>query len=149
MEISIKKICEGDSFIVDFNKVMVERCHYINSYDERVEELDFLSSVEASISRNIKQGAIQIQLFDKKFNIHLPSIVFLTTNLSYDKYDQEERAQTSFGIQEINPVMFSELEYGKISLFLISKLEGEVVAFLILNPKNVDDYYYRLTFWNE
>jgi len=44
MELSIKQISEGGTFMADFKKVVVERCHYVNAVDERVEKTDILSN---------------------------------------------------------------------------------------------------------
>ena len=48
-------------------------------------------------------------------------------------------------IEEL-PISYEGLENGKVNLFMISKQQGKTIAFLILNPKGIDEYYYRITF---
>jgi hypothetical protein len=49
-------------------------------------------------------------------------------------------------IIEEMPITHSGLEDGKINMFMISKQQGKTIAFLIVNPRNTDDYYYRIMF---
>ena len=49
-------------------------------------------------------------------------------------------------IIEEYPIDIEELENGKINLFSISKQFGRLISFLIINPRNHDDYYYRVKF---
>ncbi len=49
-------------------------------------------------------------------------------------------------IIEEMPITYGGFEDGKISMFMISKQQGKTVAFLIINPKDIDKYYYRIMF---
>ena len=150
MNVSIKQISEGGTFLVSFNKVIVERCHYVNAVDERVEETSILSNATATIMRVTHNGTIFVQVFDKDFGREFPLAQFKTTTAFYHKDERAEVAQTSMmrgnEIIEEMPITHGSLEDGRINLFMISKQQGKTVAFIIVNPKDVDEYYYRIMF---
>lgn len=145
---SIKQISEGAPFMADFTKVAVQRCHYINATDERVEQMSFLDQATATILRVSDKGTIFIQLVDH--GVERPLVHFKAKTAFYNKSEHSEVSQTSMlrgdEIVEELPISFNELEHGKVNLFSISKQNGETIAFLIINPANVDDYYYRIMF---
>lgn len=147
MELSIKRISDGAPFKVDFKEVVVEKCFYINAANERIEKMKFLSTANASIIRHINGGPIEICFFSH--GINLPSIVFQVPLMFYNVDEKCEGAQAHFGIQVIRPVAFSELEFGNVSLFFISIQNDKVVASIILNPKGVEDHYYRIMFYEK
>jgi len=152
MELSIKQISEGGTFMADFKKVVVERCHYVNAVDERVEKTDILSNATANILRVSNNGTIFIQVFDNNFGREFPFAQFRITSAFYHKDERAEVSQTSImrgnEIIEEMPITHGGFEDGKINMFMISKQQGETIAFLIVNPKDIDDYYYRITFRN-
>lgn len=150
MELSIKQISEGGTFMADFKKVVVERCHYINAVDERAEPTSILSNAEATIMRVTNNGTIFVQVFDKDFGREFPLAQFSATSAFYHNNEHAEVSQTSMvrgnEIIEELPITHSGFENGKINMFMISKQHGKTIAFLILNPKGIDDYYYRVMF---
>lgn len=150
MELSIKQISEGGTFMANFKKVVVERCHYVNAADERTEPTSILSNAEATIMRVTNNGTIFIQVFDNDFGREFPLAQFSVTTAFYHNSGQAEVSQTSMvrgnEIIEELPVTHSGFENGKINMFMISKQHGKNIAFLILNPKVIDDYYYRVMF---
>ena len=150
MEPSIKQISNGIPFMVDFKKIVVSRCHYINAVEERVESTSILSDAEAVISRVTNNGTIFIQVTNKISRKEFPLAQFRVNATYYHKDEHTEISQTAMvrgnEITEELPISYDGLEYGKINLFTISRQQGRVVAFLILNPPNVEDYYYRVMF---
>ena len=150
MELSIKQISEGGTFMADFKRDTVERCHYVNAIDERVEKTSILSNATASILRVSNNGTIFIQVFDNDFGREFPLAQFKVTSAFYHKDERAEVAQTSMmrgnEIIEELPITHGGLEGGKINMFMISKQQGKIIAFLIVNPNNIDDYYYRIKF---
>ena len=76
MELSIKQISEGGTFMADFKKIVVERGHYVNAVDERVEETEILSNATATILRVSNNGTIFIQVFDNNFGREFPLAQF-------------------------------------------------------------------------
>lgn len=70
---SIKEISEGGTFIANFNKVIVERCHYVSTVEERVEKTLILSNATANIMRVFNHGPILIKVFDNDFGIEAHS----------------------------------------------------------------------------
>jgi len=151
MELSIKQISDGFPFMETFKKIVVERCHYINAVDERIESTSILSNAEALISRVVKDGTIFIKVTDNKMGKGLPFAQFRVNTTFYHKDERAEVSQTAIvrgdEITEELPISYNGLEHGKINLFMISKQQGKVVAFLILNPPSIDDYYYRVGFY--
>ncbi len=150
MEISIKQISEGGTFMADFNKVIVERCHYVNAAEERVEKTLILSNATATIMRLSNNGTILIKVFDDEFGVEAPLAKFRITSAYYHKGQRSEVSQTAMvrgnEIIEELPITHSDFEDGKISMFMISKQHGKAVAFLIVNPNDIDEYYYRIMF---
>lgn len=150
MEVSIKQISEGGTFMADFNKVIVERCHYVNAVEERVEKTLILSDATATIMRVSNNGTIFIQVFDNEFGIEAPLAQFRTTTALYHKDERAEVSQTSMvlgnEIIEELPITHTDFENGKINMFMISKQQGKTIAFIIVNPKDNDEYYYRIMF---
>lgn len=150
MMVSIKQISLGDAFMIDFNKVVVERCHYVNAAEERVEETSILSNATANITRLFNDGIIRIEVFDNDFRCIFPLARFRITSASYHKDEQAEISQTCMmrgdEIIEELPITHGGFEDGKINMFMISKQQGKMVAFIIVNPKDTDKYYYRIMF---
>ena len=139
--------------MADFKKVIVERCHYVNAVDERVEMTSILSKATASIFRVSNNGTVFIQVFDKEFGREFPFTQFRITSAFYHKDERAEVSQTSMmrgnEIIEEMPITHSGLEDGIINMFMISKQKGKVIAFLVVNPKDVDSYYYRIVFMED
>lgn len=136
--------------MANFKKLVVERCHYVNAVDERVEKTSILSNATASILRVSNKGTIIIQVFDNDFGREFPLAQFRITSAFYHKDERAEVSQTSMvrgnEIIEETPIAHGGLEDCKINMFMISKQQGKTIAFLIVNPKNPDDYYYRIMF---
>lgn len=150
MMVSIKRISEGGTFMADFNKVIVERCHYVNAVEERSEKTSILSNATASILRVSNNGTIFVQVFDNDFGREFPLAQFRITSAFYHKDERAEVSQTSMvrgnEIVEEMPITHGGFEHGKINMFMISKQQGKTIAFIIVNPKDVDEYYYRIVF---
>lgn len=150
METSIKQISEGGTFLIAFQKVVVERCHYVSAVEERVEKTSILSSATAHILRVSDNGTVFVQVFDNDFGQEFPLAQFRITSAFYHKDDRAEVSQTSImrgnEIIEELPITHSGLEQGRINMFMISKQQGKIIAFLMVNPKNNDKYYYRVMF---
>ena len=136
--------------MADFDKVVVERCYYVNAVDERVEKTDILSNATANILRISNNGSIFIQVFDNDFGREFPLAQFRITSAFYHKDERAEVSQTSIirgdEIIEELPITHSGLENSKINMFMISKQRGKIIVFLIANPESTDDYYYRIRF---
>ena len=150
MEVSIKQISEGGTFMAFFNKVKVEKCHYINAVEERVEEIAILSNATANIMRAFNNGPVLIKVFDNNLGIEVPLAKFRISSAFYHKDERAEVSRTSMvrgnEIIEEMPISYGGFEDGKISLFMISKQQGKTIAFLFVNPKDTDEYYYRIMF---
>ena len=66
MELSIKQISEGGTFMADFKKIVVERCHYVNAADERVEETEIPVSMARGLAS--KRWNITIRVWANSIN---------------------------------------------------------------------------------
>ena len=133
-----------------FNNVTVERCYYINAIEERVEKTSILSDATASITRVFPYGLIRVNVFDKNLGINFLLAKFKITGAFYHKDERAEVSQTARvrgnEIIEELPITHSGFEDGKINLFMISKQQGETIAYIIVNPQDTDMYYYRIKF---
>lgn len=150
MDVSIRQISEGGAFMAYFNKVIVERCHYVNAIEERVEKISILSNATANIMREFFNGSILIKVYDTFLGVHAPLAKFRITSAFYHKDERAEVSQTAMvrgnEIIEELPITYGEFEDCKISMFMISKQNGKTIAFLIVNPKDTEEYYYRIRF---
>lgn len=150
MILSIKQISEGGIFMADFNKITVERCHYVNAIEERVEKTSILSHATAQIMRVSINGTIFVQVFDNDFRCELPLAQFRITSAFYRKNEQVEVSQTCMmrgnEIIEEMPITHGGFEGSKINMFMISRQQGKTIACIIANPKGIDEYYYRIIF---
>lgn len=150
MTISIKQISEGGTFLASFNKVVVERCHYVNAREERVENTTILSKATANILRVSNNGTIFIQVHDNEFGMEFPLTQFRVNSAMYHKDERAEVSQTSLlrgdEIIEERPITHPDLKGGEVNLFMISKQKEKTIAFLIVNPNDTDEYYYRIMF---
>ena len=148
VKISIKEISNGGTFMVDFNRIIVEKMYYTGT----LEKMSFFSNATATILRVSNNGTIFVQLMDSGVEYPLAQIV-INGGTFYHKDERCEVAQTTVvrgnEIIEELPISIKELGYGKINLFSITKQERGVVSFMIINPQNIDNYYYRITFMNE
>lgn len=150
MTVSIKQISEGGTFMTDFNKIIVERCHYVNAVEERTEKTSILSNATAKIMRVSNNGTIFVQVFDNDFGREFPLAQFRLLSAFYHKDERAEVSQTTMvhgnEILEEMPITHGGFEDGKINMFMISQQQGKTIAFIIVNPKDVDEYYYRIMF---
>lgn len=75
---------------------------------------------------------------------------FKISSAFYHKDEQSEVSQTSMvrgnEIIEELPITHSDFEDGKINMFMISKQQDKTIAFIIVNPRDIDEYYYRIMF---
>lgn len=136
--------------MADFNKIIVERCHYVNTFEERTEKTSILSNASATILRVSNNGTIFVQVFDNDFHREFPLAQFRTISAFYHKDERAEVSQTSMvrgnEIIEEMPITHGGFEDGKINMFMISEQQGKTIAFIIVNPKDIDEYYYRIMF---
>lgn len=150
MVTTIKQISEGGAFMADFNKIIVERLHYINAIEERVEKTTILSNATANIMRVSNNGTILVQVFDNDLGREFPLAQFRITSAFYHKDERAEVCQTSIihgnEIIEEMSITHGGFENGKINMFMISKQHGKTISFIIINPQNIEDYYYRIMF---
>ncbi len=150
MKLSIKEISEGGAFMADFNKIIVEKCYYVNSIEERAEKTSILSNGTAHIMRVFNNGPILIKVFDNDFGIEVPFAKFRTSSAFYHKDERVEVSQTSMvlgnEIIEELPITHSDFEDSRINMFMISMQQGKTIAFVIVNPQDTDEYYYRIMF---
>ena len=150
METSIKQISDGGTFMVSFGTVSVERCHYINAVEERVEKTSILSDAKATMLRVQNGGTIFVQLMmpekERVFAQFKVRAFFYNKDDVYDVEMAQAAVVRGNEIIEEYPIDIEELENGKINLFSISKQFGRLISFFIINPRNHDDYYYRVKF---
>lgn len=136
--------------MADFDKIIVEKCHYVNALEERTEKTSILSNATANIMRVFHNGPILIKVFDNDFGIEVPFAQFRTTSAFYHKNERAEVSQTSMvrgnEIIEELPITYSDFEDSRINMFMISRQQERTIAFIIVNPQDTDEYYYRIMF---
>ena len=150
MELSIKQINNGGSFMADFNSIEVERCHYINAMEERVEKTSILSKAKATMFRVQNGGTIFVQIMmngaERVFTQFKATASFYHKDVEHDVEMSQTAIVRGDEIIEEYPIDIEGLENGKINLFSISKQKGGLIVFFIINPPKNDDYYYRVRF---
>lgn len=151
MNISIQEICRGEAFMTFFDEAIIERCHYLNSQEERVEQVFKLENVSIQ-SGMYGPNVIQISGYNPKFKVNAPLVRFSVKQFVYDKQGTAEIAvaanniQVANNINELLPVTLSGLDDSKTTYFSIIKDGDNVYSYLMLNPPHRDDYYYRIMF---
>ena len=151
MDISIQGICRGNDFMAFFDEAIIERCHYVNSQEERVEQVTKLVDVMMQ-SGMYGSNVIQITANNPISKVNAPLVRFSVKKFVYDKRRTSEIAvatnnlQVANNINELLPATLSVLENSKINYFSIIKDGDNVYAYLMLNPPHCDDYYYRIMF---
>ena len=151
MDISIQGICKGDDFMAFFDEAIIERCHYVNSQEERVKPVAKL--VNVMMQRGMyASNVIQISGNNPISRVNAPLVQFSVKRFVYDNRRTAEIAVATNNIQETNniiellPVTLGVLEKSKVDYFSIIKDGDNVYSYLMLNPPHRDDYYYRIMF---
>lgn len=151
MDISIHEICKGDDFMAFFDEAIIERCHYVNSQEERVEPVAKL--VNVMMQRGMfGSNVIQISGNNPISRVNAPLVRFSVKRFVYEKRRSAEIAVATNNIQETNnitellPVTLGVLEESKVDYFSIIKDADNAYSYLMLNPPHHDDYYYRIMF---
>lgn len=134
-----------------FDEAIIERCHYVNSQEERVEQVAKLEYVMMQGGLD-GSNVIQISGNNPISRINAPLVRFSVKHFVYDKRRTAEIAvaannlQVANNINELLPVTLSALENSKVNYFSIIKDGDNVYSYLMLNPQHCDDYYYRIMF---
>lgn len=147
MDYSLENIGKGKGFFLDFDKVWIDKCFYINRNEEKVEKVDVLTnSAKTTIVRFMDNDFIKVDLH--QFGLVVEIASFDVSRFTYYKSDKIElvQADNSYGggLSGLTPARIPQMEFGKISMFQMSKQQNQLVAFLITNPDGVNDYYYRI-----
>ena len=142
MEISIQEISRGDSFVIFLDEAVIDKCYYVNSQEERVEQIFKLGSV-------MMQGAnysIHISAYNPLLNLNASLARFTVRQFDYRTQGTVEMVISNYGIEMESPVTLGLLENSKVNYFSIVKDGNKLYSYLILNPPQHDDYYYRIMF---
>lgn len=145
MDISIQRICHGEGFTAFFDEAVIEKCYYVNSQEERVEIIHRLESIIIQCGL-FGYNTIHISGYDPLCNCNVPLIRFKVPNFNYSKQLSAEIATAVNNIQEVLPVSLGILIDSKVNYFSILKDGEKLQSYLILNPPNCDDYYFRIIF---
>lgn len=140
--VSISAIAQGFTFNLKFSKIMVQK----QPYNGQAEIISVDPSASARIIRKESNGITTIDISNirelKAKNIIQENPSF-NPQFSYSSDNSgNEFASAEVGNSWENTM--SGKEY--ISLFQITKQKGKLVAFIINNLPNVEDYYYLIIF---
>ena len=140
--VSISAIAQGFTFNLKFSKIMVQK----QPYNGQTENINVDSTAFAQIVRKESNGITTIDISNigelKAKNIIQENPSF-TPQFEYSSDNNgNEFASAEVGNSWAN--VMSGKEY--ISLFQITKQNGKLVAFIINNLPNVEDYYYLIIF---
>ena len=145
MNLSIHGICRGEAFVAFFDEAIIEKCHYINAQEERVEDILKLEGVMMQGGMN-GTYTIHISGHNPIFNINAPLVRFSVTQFSYNKQGTAEMAIATNNLRKIEPITLRVLENSNPTYFSIIKDGDKQYSWLMLNPPHSDDYYYRIMF---
>lgn len=151
MEKSVKNILNGESSFIDFNKVIVEKCTYINNEEEKTEVLPIWDLSTSSLIRS--GNYFQLTIIDNLCNVRVPFAEFNV--LSQFTYKQETWGEIALvngnKIQMSGPLFTPSMIDNdcKITYFSISRQHEKLIVFILLTPNSNDDYYYRVRFEEE
>lgn len=145
MSISIQEICRGKAFTAFFDEATIEKCHYINAQEERVEEILTLEGVMMQGGMN-GSYTIHISGYNPLTHHNAPLVRFSVRQFSYDKQRTAEMAIATNNLRKIEPITLGVLENSNPTYFSIIKDGDKQYSWLMLNPPHSDDYYYRIMF---
>lgn len=137
---SIKSISMGASFNFNFKSLTVIKQYYNN----RQVEIKFNNPINVRVNRSIENGSVSITFSDLS---ELRGRGVIQNNLDLNpRFDYNRNNEgDEFASAEINnsfSTMTSSKEY--ISLFQITKHQGNIISFLINNLPGDQDFYYLL-----
>lgn len=151
MENSIKDIINGIHTFITFEKVVVEKCTYINRDEEKIEILPTFNQATATLGCG--GGHYHFDVLDRKFSLLVPFAIFnVNAQFFYRQESFGEMAHINLSrgneIQMSRPLVapYPINDNCKITLFGISRQHGKLIAFLLLTPDSNDDYYFRVKF---
>ena len=142
MDVSIKEICQGGAFVIFMDEAVIEKCVYINSQEEHVEQVFKLESVMMQGGSN----SVHIFAYNPVCRLNAPLAKFTVRGFNFQIQRTAEIAIADYGIEMISPVTLGVLENSKVNYFSIIKDGSKLYSYLILNPPQNDDYYYRIMF---
>ena len=133
----IRGIYDGNDFCLKFKKTTVYKCYYDGKSEEIILDYCFEERDEdqAEISRYSIRKHVWVT-FNKVEKLEKHGIIDYHRNLpdnwSYEKDGDYEAITANYN--------------GEIALMQISFQNNQYIAFFIINPQGVSNYYYRLMF---
>ena len=95
---------------------------------------------------NVSNSAVQISAYDPLSCVNAPLAAFRVRGYNYQKQRNAEFAIADHGIVMIKPVILGILENSTVNYFSLIQDGNTMYSYLILNPPQRDDYYYRIEF---
>lgn len=142
------KTCNDNPVFVYFDEAVIERCHYVNSQEERVEQVFKLGHTEMNIGM-LGYNTIHISAYNPTCRLNAPLVRFKVHDFNYRIEKTAEIVFAANNIQEILPATLGLLENSHVNYFCIVKDEEKIYAYLMLISPHTDDYYYRIMFKQE
>lgn len=140
--VSVSAIAQGFTFNLKFPKIMVQK----QPYNGQTENISVDSTAYAHIVRKESNGVTTIEISninELKAKGIIQSNPSFTPDFSYSS-DSEGNEFASAEVGNSWENQMSGKEY--VSLFQITRQNGKLVAFIINNLPNVEDYYYLIIF---
>lgn len=140
--ISVKVVANGNPFNIKFNSIYIVK----QPYNGQSQNIPIKSSVVTTISRNTMNGLVN---FDIGNITELRNNGILQSNPSFNPsfcYNIDAKGN-EFASAEVGNTMAmatSGKEY--VSLFQITRQNGNLIAFIINNLPNEDNFYYLIIF---
>ncbi|HEY5524319.1 MAG TPA: hypothetical protein VIK26_03165 [Clostridium sp.] len=141
MSNSIKDIFDGKDFCLKFKKTTVTKCYYNGQPEQNILTLNFENGDDYS-----ELSKYEIR---KTHNQALLWITFNKVNLLKNNgiidYHRNINPYWDYKSDQNDEYITTQFE-AEISLVQISKQHDTIIAFLIINPENETNFYFRLMF---
>lgn len=140
--ISVKVVANGNPFNIKFNSIHIVK----QFYDGQSQNITIDSSVITTISRKTINGLVN---FDIENITELRNNGILQSNPSFNPsfYYNADAEGNEFASAEVgNTIATATSRKEYVSLFQVTRQNGNLIAFIINNLPNEDDFYYLIIF---
>lgn len=140
--IPVRDVATGNPFNIKFTSIQVVK----QSYNGQSKNIDICTSVVTIISRNTIDGLVKFDIGNIE-ELRKNEILQLNPSFNPSFYYNADEKGNEFASAEVgNTITVTRSGNEYVSLFQITRQNGKLVAFIINNLPNEEDYYYLIIF---
>ena len=140
--ISVRDVAAGNPFNIKFTSIQVVK----QPYNGQSENMDISTSVITTVSRSTIDGMVKFDIGSIE-ELSKNEILQLNPLLNPSFYYNEDEKGNEFATAEVgNTITATRSGNEYISLFQVTRQNGKLIAFIINNLPNEEDFYYLIIF---